>query len=311
MHSLPFDKPGRSYRGNLHLHSTNSDGRRSPEETVAGYRERGYDFVSLTDHFLPKDGVDPVVSDTTSMRDDGFTTILGAEIHGPGMACGDLWHIVANGLPLDFPWHGREETGPQIAARARAAGAFVSIAHPYWSTTSIEDADTVLEHAHAVEVYNHGCHVEVDRGDSWHFTDVLLGRGDRLTVIATDDAHFGHLPNPDGDAYGGWVHVKSERLDPGSLLAALMAGHFYSSTGPEIHDVRIEGGELHIACSPAQVIIVSGTGSRNRRITPGPVEGGVVPIEPFASGGFLRVTVVDAAGKRAWTNPIWLQQAGG
>ena len=68
MHSLPFDKPGRFWRGNLHLHSTNSDGRRSPEETLAGYRERGYDFVSLTDHFLPKGGVPPAVSDTVALR---------------------------------------------------------------------------------------------------------------------------------------------------------------------------------------------------------------------------------------------------
>ena len=125
----------------------------------------------------------------------------------------------------------------------------MSIAHPYWSTVSIADADTLLASAHAVEVYNHGCQVEVDRGDSWHFTDILLGRGDRLTAIATDDAHFNHKPEPDGDAYGGWVHVKSESLDPESLLAALKAGHFYSSTGPEIHDVRIEGDEVHIACS--------------------------------------------------------------
>ncbi len=193
MHALPFDKPGRFYRGNLHLHSTNSDGRKSPTETIDGYRAQGYDFVSLTDHFLPKDDVAPVVSDTRSFRTDGFTTILGAEIHGPGMACGDLWHIVANGLPLDFAWLDRSETGPEVAARARAAGAFISIAHPFWSTTSIEDADTVLAYADAVEIYNHGCEVEVDRGESWHFADVLLGRDDRLKAIATDDAHF---PSP-------------------------------------------------------------------------------------------------------------------
>ncbi len=306
MNSLPFDKPGRFYRGNLHLHSTNSDGRRSPADTLAGYRERGYDFVSLTDHFLPKDGVNPVVSNTVALRSDDFTTILGAEIHGPGLSSGDHWHIVANGLPLDFPWIGREETGPEIAARARAAGAFVSMAHPYWSTVSIVDADTVLESAHAVEVYNHGCQVEVDRGDSWHFTDILLGRGDRLTAIATDDAHFGHAPDPDGDAYGGWVQVKSASLDPDSLLAALKAGHFYASTGPEILDVRLDGNEVHIACSPVNTIIVSGTASTSRRIQPGPVEGGSLPIEPFRKGGYLRVTVIAADGTRAWTNPIWL-----
>lgn len=305
MHRLPFAQPGQFYRGNLHLHSTNSDGRRTPAETIASYKAQGYDFVSLTDHFLPKNEVEPVVSDTLDLRDDDFTTILGAEIHGTGMECGDLWHIVANGLPLNFPWIGREETGPEVAARAREAGAYVSIAHPFWSSTSIVDAESVLHLADAVEIYNHGCAVEVDRGESWHFADLLLARGHRLDAIATDDAHFNYPGNPSYDAFGGWVHVKAESLDDASLLAALKAGHFYASTGPQIHDVRIEGDTLHVACSSATDIVVTGDGSRGQRIAPGPVEGGSVSIEPFRRGGFCRVTVMAADGGRAWTNPIW------
>ena len=42
------DKP--FYRGNTHCHTTRSDGRRSPEEVIALYREAGYDFLALTDH---------------------------------------------------------------------------------------------------------------------------------------------------------------------------------------------------------------------------------------------------------------------
>ena len=42
------DKP--FYRGNTHCHTTRSDGRRSPEEVIALYREAGYDFLTLTDH---------------------------------------------------------------------------------------------------------------------------------------------------------------------------------------------------------------------------------------------------------------------
>jgi predicted metal-dependent phosphoesterase TrpH len=308
MHSLPFDKPGRFYRGNLHLHSTNSDGAKSPADTLAGYRERGYDFVSLTDHFLPKDDVAPVVSDTRNLGAEGFTTILGAEIHGPGMECGDLWHIVANGLPLDFPWIGREETGREVAARAREAGAFISLAHPFWSTTSVVDAETLLDLAHAVEVYNHGCEVEVARGESWHFTDLLLAKGHRLNATATDDAHMKHPGDAERDAYGGWVQVKAESLDEAALLAALKTGHYYSSTGPELHDVRVEGDRLHVACSPVDVIIVSGEGSRSQRVVPGPVEGGSVSLEPFRRAGWCRVTAMAIDGTKAWSNPIWLDE---
>src|SRR5262245_31457127 len=37
-------------RGNLHAHTTFSDGRRPVEEVVARYREMGYDFLAITDH---------------------------------------------------------------------------------------------------------------------------------------------------------------------------------------------------------------------------------------------------------------------
>jgi hypothetical protein len=228
------------------------------------------------------------------------------------MENGDHWHIVANGLPLDFAWRGREreETGPEIAARAKAAGAYVSIAHPFWSATSVVDAETVLDVADAVEIYNHGCQVEVDRGDSWHFADLLLAQGHRLNAIATDDAHFTYPDSPDRDAYGGWVQVKAESLEPDVLLAALKAGHSYASTGPELHDVRIEDGRLHVSCSPVEFIAVTGRGSRSQRVLPGPVTSGSVALEPLVPGGYCRVTVVAADGTRAWTNPIWFDGQG-
>ena len=37
-------------RGNLHAHSTFSDGVRSPAALVAEYESRGYDFLAITDH---------------------------------------------------------------------------------------------------------------------------------------------------------------------------------------------------------------------------------------------------------------------
>ena len=45
------------------------------------YRRRGYDFISLTDHFL--EHYDWPLTDTTAFRAAGFTTIYGAELHAP------------------------------------------------------------------------------------------------------------------------------------------------------------------------------------------------------------------------------------
>jgi len=138
MQGLPFDQPGRFYRGNLHTHSTRSDGRQSPEAVITAYREQGYDFLALTDHFLER--YDFPITDTRAWRTADFTTLLGAELHAPTIEVDGLWHIVAVGLPLDFAPTTPGETGPQLAARARATGAFIGMAHPAWYSLTLDDA---------------------------------------------------------------------------------------------------------------------------------------------------------------------------
>ena len=46
-----FDPAKKFYKGNLHVHTTVSDGRKSPEEVMALYQENGYDFLALTAHW--------------------------------------------------------------------------------------------------------------------------------------------------------------------------------------------------------------------------------------------------------------------
>jgi hypothetical protein len=298
MRSL-FSGPGRFYKGNLHTHSTRSDGRLPPEEVVAAYRSRGYDFLALTDHFLKQYGYP--ITDTRPFRDATFTTLLGAELHAPRIASGMEWHLVAAGLPADFAPPAPEETGPALAARAVAAGAFVGIAHPAWYRLTLEDALSV-EAAHAVEVYNHGSAQWSDRGESWYLCDLLLARGRRVSAYAADDAHFiGSRPA----AFAAWVQVRAEELAPEALLAALKAGDYYASQGPEFLDIIVGEGQVAITCSPCATIILSGPSAHARQ-----VRGDALTTASFALNGFerayCRVTLIDAEGKRAWSNPIWL-----
>lgn len=305
-----FTAKGRFWRGNLHTHSTRSDWVLSPEEVCRRYKAEGYDFMALTDHFVGAYGY-PIV-DTVPMRDAGFTTILGAELHSGAMANGELWHILAVGLPADFapsnspsfvPVAG-QETGAEIAARAVAAGAFVAIAHPQWSGLTLADARTISA-AHAVEIYNHGCAMGCDRPDGFAIADLLLTEGRKLTLIATDDAHFS-----EPDHFGGWVMVKAEANEPEALLSALKAGHFYSSQGPELRDVRIEGGKLIVECSAVSSIVALGWGTGAKAVHGHSMTRGEVPLDRLNNSPWIRAAVIDAAGKRAWSNPIWLGEHG-
>ncbi|MEO1551781.1 MAG: CehA/McbA family metallohydrolase [Pseudomonadota bacterium] len=301
----PFTAPGRFWRGNLHTHSTRSDGVLAPEEVLRRYRAEGYDFVSLTDHFIGLFGYPIVV--TRFAREGGFTTLLGAELHSGAMENGELWHILAVGLPADFAppqapdfqVHPGQETGPELAARAVAAGAFVAIAHPQWSGMTLSDARS-LEAAHAVEAYNHGCAMGCDRADGFHTLDLLLSQGRRLSLIATDDAHFS-----EPDHFGGWVMVKAEENTPEALLGALKAGAFYSSQGPQITAIHWETGRVVVESSAVASVIVQGQGSAARGVHGASMTRTDVDLERCADSPWLRVTVIDAAGRRAWSNPYW------
>lgn len=312
MHNLPFDKPGNFYRGNLHMHSTRSDGSRSPEQVVNDYTSRGYDFISLTDHFLPathfrKD--DPSFIDITDVRQfdrDDFVTIPGAEIHGHAMENGELWHFVANGLPLDFPAWTPAESGIDIARRAVDAGAFVSLAHPYWNAVSESDALAVSSFVHSVEIYNHASEVGVKRGYGLHQAEVLLAKGYRLSLNAADDAHFKHPVSTFIDGFGGWVQVKAASLTADALVTALKAGQFYASQGPEFHNVEIAGDTIRIACSPVDHIVVSGKGATYQRFHDVSMICAEAKLPDREKTPYVRITIINADGRCAWTNPVWL-----
>lgn len=62
-------------KGNLHTHSTNSDGRLTPEELAEAYRTRGYDFLAITDH--------DVFKSYPELCSEKFLVLPGMELTGP------------------------------------------------------------------------------------------------------------------------------------------------------------------------------------------------------------------------------------
>lgn len=65
-------KEGTYKKGNLHTHTTWSDGMHTPAETAKHYRSKGYDFLALTDHWVY--GIHPELN-----RDD-FLVFPGTEL---------------------------------------------------------------------------------------------------------------------------------------------------------------------------------------------------------------------------------------
>jgi hypothetical protein len=110
---------GRFFRGNLHCHSSRSDGLLEPEDVVGAYRNAGYDFLCLSDHFEEEYGWQ--VTDTRPFRDENFTTILGAELSSAPWDERECYWVTAAGLPAEF---GRphQTTTPRPSGGPRTSG---------------------------------------------------------------------------------------------------------------------------------------------------------------------------------------------
>lgn len=76
------------YKGNLHTHTTNSDGAYAPEETIALYKSKGYDFLALTDHWFHGEG----------RQEENFLLLNGTEFDVGSTVQEGIYHIVGIGM---------------------------------------------------------------------------------------------------------------------------------------------------------------------------------------------------------------------
>jgi predicted metal-dependent phosphoesterase TrpH len=303
----PFNQAGHWYKGGLHIHTTESDGKITPERAIAWYKNQGYDFLAITDH-------DHITS-TGAYRDANFCTIPGTEIST--FRDGSEFHIVGLGL-CQLP--SMDNKDPQnIIDEMRKSGGLCFLAHPFWSDLSFQEVLS-LKGIFGMEIFNSVCWVEIQKGHSLAHWDWVLHRGSHLWGLATDDSHWEYPGS--GQA---WVMVKSERLDQDSILEALEKGSFYSSTGPEIHDIKFENGRVNVRCSPARSVFIVGNGSSSRgsmhfaqgfpydlkveqpwdtRLVKEPITELNMPISKNQE--YVRVEVVDFEGRSAWSNPYFL-----
>lgn len=241
---------GKWYKGNTHLHTTLSDGTLEPAEAVAIYRNAGYSFTAVTDHWY--------YGNHRYLESDGFLVFAGMEMdtkfprdHRKGFC----HHVVVIADPEKTPY----QTGDRLSD-VRALGDMTAMvdhmnecghlciyAHPTWSHIKMEEYDKI-NGCIGLEVYNHVCEIEAGCG----YSDAYYNRGlweDRFQLcFASDDAHGAE------HFLGGFIGVKATSLTYSDILEAIRAGSFYASTGPEIRDFYVQDGQAYFECSPCSHI---------------------------------------------------------
>jgi len=328
---------GNFYKANLHCHTNLSDGALTVEEVKAIYKKAGYSIVAYSDH--------NVLIDHTDLNDENFLAMtsyeynVNAKDHEIG-AYNPCYHI--NFYPEDphndaLPCYNPNQISSrhedlraaqkyvgtpdyvrdynkvnEVLAEHAKHGFIAMLNHPTWSQQTMKDYATLdTTNIFAMEVYNHGCWVDGYDEINDHIYDELLRRGDKLFCTATDDNHNAYpAGTQDWDSLGGFVMIKAKELTHKAVFEALKAGNFYASMAPEIRELYVEDGKLHIETSPCEKIMIQSACRRTRVIYADSPNAALtkadIDLEKFAQAGYVRVIVLDNRGRRAWSQPIYL-----
>jgi hypothetical protein len=264
---------------------------------VAAYKECGYDFVVFTDHER--------VTETAEAGGQDVLVMSGVEVGAGATEMGSRYHIVGVGLTQPLPEDLDRSAAQVVIDWLRDAGALVLIAHPYWTMLTLKDLLS-LERYDGIEVFNAGCEWETRHGDASQHWDWLIERGRQVLGYAVDDSHWGFA-----DYAGGWVMVRAEERSRRGIVNALRTGSFYSSAGPLINELWLDEEVLYLQCSPVRavhmIMPMAGRGWTTHHLCKRPpcreyfTEVGLP--RPKA-GETFRIELVDAAGRKAWTNPM-------
>ena len=215
------------YRGDGHLHTVYSDGRRLPAEVAAGARAAGLDFIVSTDH------------NTSSSH-----AVWGAHA-GPDLliVTGEEvttrnGHWLALGLPagswIDWRYRSRDDAFARFARQVHRSGGLVVPAHPYCPYVACQwkfgydDAD-------AVEVWNGPWTYDDESAvDTW---DARLGEAVRtgrrwLPAVGNSDAHS--VPQVIGLPHNV---VYADDLETAAIMDGIRAGRNWIA---ESSSVRVD-----------------------------------------------------------------------
>ncbi len=285
-----FDTDGTWFKGNLHMHTTRSDGRLAPEEAEKIYSDAGYDFIALTDHW--KEGESGKYGD--------MLLFPGGELDAGDMLHSPVYHIVGIGM--------KEKTGlsydtgrdPQLVIDAiHKAGGIAILAHPSWSVTDPEKV-MKLQGFDGVEIYNtiSGIPWNGARADSSQYFDIWASNGRIYYAMAADDAH-----GFTGEETYSYIMVNSTGKTQESIMDAVRGGNFYASQGPVIKQITRNGRKIEVECEgAAAAVFYSICIWCADRYQQDP--GSHVCYELTEFDRYVRVELIGADGKKAWSSPF-------
>jgi hypothetical protein len=296
------------FKGNLHCHSSRSDGRALPINVGRFYHIQGHDFLGLSDH-------NRLTPTADCAEPAGLLGIPCCEYTGES-SC----HVVAIDVeqPVAPAPNKRRKPRPKTVIiqdgidRTLAAGGIPVVCHPNWHWTLGIDELLKLRNCRHFEICNASpdCNAFPVPGcepmdNLW---DQLLTAGQRYFGLANDDAHEYFIPHMIRTSFGGRAFnvVKTPTLTRKNVVEAVRHGRFYASTGILLDDYSVTKAGMSLRLRQQQqertVFQFFGSGGRELQRT----VGGDATYDFKGDEGYVRVRIGSTCGVWAWTQPVFL-----
>ena len=287
-----FRTSGNWYKGNLHMHTSRSDGEVSLDVAINIYKNAGYDFISITDHWIQ--GEDKM--------EDGFLMINGCEWDTGDMLKYQVYHIVGIGMESEVMLKRSPSLPPQeiIDAIVSAKGIPI-LAHPAWSVTNPLECMS-LNGLCGVELYNSVSDLPFNgrRSDSSIYFDLWAAQGKLFGCMAADDSHFYK-----GEETRSFIMVNAEELSKKAIKDALLKGDYYASQGPLFYSIEYNDEVVEVKCQEVETIVFySNTVWCPDRVFTGGVDCATYKIKP--TDQYVRIELIDSNGNMAWSSPFFV-----
>lgn len=283
----PYDYQGKYYKAQLHSHTKESDGKIEVGKLIKEYKNRGYNFLAITDH--DKITVNKVYDDSN------FKTITGEEL----TVINPFWplgrHLNRIGIKKQSKYNKLKDVD-KILKQSN----ITVINHPATESglgTQRWDINTLLnlENIKFIEIANHFSD-EIINMKYWHILLNKYGNRSPIWGLAVDDAH-----NID-DIDKNWVMVKADNFTEKALLNALKRGSFYNTQGPNA-DFFVENNIIKVKSESSYGINFYGGDNKILK----KISGFEAEYQPKGNEDFIRIEIFDKDGnKKLWSQPFWL-----
>ncbi len=298
------------FRGDLHMHSTQSDGTATPAELLVRAYESGLDFIGITDHNCASSTADDLPS-----GDDWPVVVPGVEV----TTYAGHFNVWGTGAWYDFRNPSPEGLQAAIDA-AKADGGLVSLNHPKPFGPDWVYGDDVKGY-HTIEVWN-GWWDRLNNVSLKVWEDALR-RGERIVAVGGSDAHqvtdSAAPKSPLSATQVGWptLWVQARKpLTSDAILNAIRAGRCFISDSPGGPQIYLSREDYAVSAR-----VVGGMGTALALVG----ASGIIATEAVTSDDQTWSFAINVLGKgqtyvraqihgehggfRALSNPIWLKDA--